>query len=232
MVSFQATKAAIEFRDAKEALSFYGVTHSAPGNQLIHFIFVPMLVWTLLLALAHLPVSSRTIHVPGAPRHEITYATYWLILLPIFYIHLDKVAGVLYSVFLYGLYVSAVRVHAHDQKRRFSGEMCPSATYALGKYLTPWLGTGYILQWLPVLHAFGWWVQIVIGHLHVEGNRPAATSSFGGAIVVSPLFAFYEGLWYMGINTALQNEIFEEVAFLTQELCKEGAPMRVCESIM
>jgi hypothetical protein len=49
---------------------------------------------------------------------------------------------------------------------------------------------------------------------------------------VAPLFAFYEGLWLLGINKELQNSTSQLVAKYTYELCTSGTvAMRACETL-
>lgn len=66
-------------------------------------------------------------------------------------------------------------------------------------------------------------------HAIYEGAKPAITESFGGAITSGPLFAYYEGLWYLGMNKQLQEETLRLVDVHTKELCGNGAPLRVCD---
>lgn len=44
----------IGFNLVKE-LTFYGAYHNNPVNQLIHFIFVPLILWTVAVWLAYTP---------------------------------------------------------------------------------------------------------------------------------------------------------------------------------
>ena len=41
--------------DLKEQLAFYGAYHSNPLNQLIHFVFVPLILGTVAVWLAYTP---------------------------------------------------------------------------------------------------------------------------------------------------------------------------------
>lgn len=55
----------------------------------------------------------------------------------------------------------------------------------------------------------------------------------GGALTSAPLFAFYEGLWLLGINGELQVKILELVDVYTRELCESGeVVMRACEGVV
>jgi uncharacterized membrane protein YGL010W len=82
-----------------------------------------------------------------------------------------------------------------------------------------------------IVHILSWYVQIHLGHKIFEGAQPAVMQSLGGALTVAPLFAFYEGLWFAGINIDLQNETQQLVEKYTIELCSSGVDMRVCESL-
>jgi Protein of unknown function (DUF962) len=45
--------------DYKQSLTFYTSYHSNPINQLIHFIFVPVIFWSTLVLLCYLPAPTR-----------------------------------------------------------------------------------------------------------------------------------------------------------------------------
>ena len=66
------------------------------------------------------------------------------------------------------------------------------------------------------------------GHKIFEGATPAAVSSLGGALTSAPLFAYYEGLWFFGLNKGLQQQTLDLVQEYTKELCQKGADMRIC----
>lgn len=44
--------------DLKDQLSFYGAYHSTPLNQLVHFFFVPLILWSASVWLAYIPTIS------------------------------------------------------------------------------------------------------------------------------------------------------------------------------
>lgn len=58
--------------------------------------------------------------------------------------------------------------------------------------------------------------------------------SLGGALSVAPLFAFYEGLWMLGINTALQESTRLLVDEYTLEICARNGvgAMRACQGLV
>ena len=78
------------------------------------------------------------------------------------------------------------------------------------------------------LHFLGWGVQIGPGHAYYEGATPAALKSLGGALSSVPLFTYYEGLWFLGLNKELQQRTHALVDQYTVDLCRIGEKMRVC----
>ena len=44
--------------DLMDQLTFYGSYHSRPGNQAIHFVFVPLIHWTITVWLAYAPLPT------------------------------------------------------------------------------------------------------------------------------------------------------------------------------
>ena len=216
-------KAAAGFKDASSALAFYGVYHQNPWNQLIHFCGVPFILWSILIIVAHLPLpylGQYAIQIPLAEKHAITWATLVTVGYTAFYIMIDTVGGLLYAPILYAMYVSAVYLTAQDQQaaKKKSDE-------------ASWMGTGKVLKIALLLHVISWYVQIHPGHAVLEGAKPAVLDSFGGAMTSAPLFAFYEGVWLLGINKGLQEKTNMLVAEYTADLCAAGAAMRVCESL-
>jgi uncharacterized membrane protein YGL010W len=79
-----------------------------------------------------------------------------------------------------------------------------------------------------ILNVLGWYVQIHPGHGIYEGAKPAVLQSVGGALTSAPLFAYYEGLWYMGLNKGLKDETKLLVDKYSIDLCKQGVRMRAC----
>ena len=217
--------AAIKFRDIEDALGFYGVYHQEPMNQLIHFFGVPGLIYSIIIVLAHLPlpvIGSYAISFPGVPSHPLSWGTVLALFYLIFYIYIDPFGGILYSPLLYGMYLTAANWTREDQKKQMKKTSSKEVS---------WVGTGRTLKLAALVHVLSWYAQIHPGHVIIEGAKPAIFDSLGGALTVAPLFAFYEGLWFMGINKELQERTVSLVAEYTAKLCAEGATMRVCANI-
>ena len=219
--------AARKFRNIEDALGFYGVYHREPLNQLIHFFGVPGIIWSAMIFLAHLPLpllgSIVKISIPGAPSHNITWATLMMLFYTIFYVWIDSFGGVLYVPVVYGMYMTSVSWTHHDQEHQ--------RRKTLLKHPVRWTGTGKTLKLAAMIHLVSWYVQIHPGHAILEGAKPALLDSLGGALTSAPLFAFYEGLWFLGINRDLQARTLALVAENTARLCAQGATMRACSNL-
>mmetsp|Transcript_16327 Transcript_16327/g.20665 ORF Transcript_16327/g.20665 Transcript_16327/m.20665 type:complete len:258 (-) Transcript_16327:2-775(-) len=226
------------FKNINDTLAFYGVYHRNPINQMIHFFGVPCIIWSLLVFLSHLNLNMITINgLPFAPKHVLNYATLLSIGYIIFYIKMDLFGGLLYAPFAYFLYVTAVSVKVKDEIRASNEIMSQSKKEdgdrdanksVSGSTLTSWTGTGRALKIAAVVHFLGWYVQIHPGHGVYEGAKPAVLQSVGGALTSAPLFAYYEGLWFLGLNKDLQQETKLLVDVYTKELCDSGVTMRAC----
>jgi 2-hydroxy fatty acid dioxygenase len=224
-----------DYQDMTSALAFYGVYHRTPYNQLIHFFGVPLIIWTMLIFGAHLPFSDPLILetpeiVPwlSVPRHRVTWSTLWVALYTWFYLSMDVTGACCYIPILYVMYATSVRWTAQDQQQLAASISKKTETATMTHN---WYGTGRLLWHAFLVHIFSWYIQIHPGHAVLEGATPASLVNLGAALTAAPLFAFYEGLWYLGLRRALQQQVLEQVAIYTQQLCQEGADLRVCTSI-
>ena len=221
-----------EFQDATEALAFYGVYHRYPLNQLVHFFGVPGILWSFFMFMVHIPfpLSSKIVS-GGTVTVVVDYALVMAIAYELFYLWIDPLGGFLYAPVIYAMYRSSVKMRQSDQQEATIAAIrkAPSSLYS--RISTPWYGTGKLMKFAAFIHFMSWYVQIHLGHKIIEGATPAVFESFGGALSVAPLFAFYEGLWFVGINQGLQNTTLQLVDDYTTELCSQGALMKVCETL-
>lgn len=208
------------FGRIQNALGFYGVYHRDPLNQLIHFFGVPLIIWSIMVILAMLPIVPNN---NGKFKYN-SWATVYCLTYALAYLKMDLVGGLFYAPVILLYYFTSLRWVHHDQQK---------AQQALKKKDIPWYGTGDLIKRALLAHVFAWYIQIHIGHKILEGAQPAVLASLGGALSSAPLFAFYEGLWYVGIQKELQQETLARVAELTAKICQEGgeAAMRVCETL-
>jgi 2-hydroxy fatty acid dioxygenase len=213
--------AARGFENVTAMMAFYGVYHREPLNQLIHFFGVPLILWSMIVFQAHLPISSATLSLPGVPTHYVTWATATVTFYIGAYLWLDMFGGIIYSMVWYMMYSTAVHWTAKDQQA--DANLLPKRH--------SWVGTGSVLRWAMWMHLLGWYVQIHPGHKIIEGAQPAILQSVGGALFTAPLFAFYEGIWFVGLRQDFRQQVLAIVAEYTKDLCATGATMRVCESL-
>jgi 2-hydroxy fatty acid dioxygenase len=227
-IFYHCVKSAVtDFDNAETALAFYGVYHREPWNQAIHFFGVPLIIWTMMIFAAHVVFSNNNKllplldFLPGIRPHRVTWATLWVLMYVVFYLSIDVPGACMFAPWLYFMYATAVHWTANDQWRY----------YHSNKGITHWLGTGRLLQVALAVHVASWYIQIHAGHTIIEGAKPASLVNLGGALTAAPLFAFYEGVWFVGFRKEFQQRIVAQVAVYTQELCSQGANLRVCATL-
>lgn len=227
-------KAFLSFTSITDAMAFYGVYHRDPVNQLIHFFGVPAIIWSLMVFFSHLRVGSpfaTLINIPFTKVHSMNYSTIATLIYVFFYLYLDLFGGVLYAPFAYLMYSTANNMMIGDQLKAMKDHKMKDSTSgnANGKPgKISWVGTGKLLKVAGLLHFFGWYVQIHPGHGIYEGATPAAANNLGAALTSAPLFAYYEGLWFVGLNKQLQDQTKVLVDEYSIKLCKDGFNMRAC----
>ena len=227
---------ASKFHNVTDALGFYGVYHRNPINQVIHFFGVPCIIWSLFIFLAHLtlpiPILNHIhVNIPFAPTHLLNYATILTIGYILFYIKIDPFGGTLYVPFAYFMYVTAVSMTIKDQQCAKNNETYKLVVKEKEKSKirkSSWIGTGKALRFAFIVHVAGWYVQVHPGHGIFEGAKPAVMQSIGGALTSAPLFAYYEGLWVLGLNKELQEKTKALVDVYTKQMCDNGEVMRAC----
>lgn len=215
----------------EEALAFYGLYHRYRWNQVIHFVGVPGIVWSLLILTVQVPLPFSSYLTSSSS--SITYGSFIAICYSFCYILIDPLGGILYSPVLYGMYVSAKRIVHNDQQQYYKNRNNSNNNNNNETTIIPWYGTTKPIQLAVVVNLLCWYLQIHIGHTLIEGAKPAILESVGGAISVAPLFAFYEGLWCLGINTQLQASTQALVDVYTQEICTTSVntAMKVCTTL-
>ena len=137
----------LSFSSITDALGFYGVYHRDPTNQIIHFFGVPIIIWSMIVFLAHLNIPfippNVTLKLPGSGTkpHRVTYAAVVVVIYIGFYLYLDSFGGTLYAPFAYGMYVTAINFTMKDQIKALS-ELKQTQKQNNSKINTaPWSGT-------------------------------------------------------------------------------------------
>ena len=173
------------------------------------------------------------------PSHHMTWATLWVLLYVAFYSYIDFIGACLYTPFLYIMYVTSVHWSQQDlqqqpQRPRVPKKIKddsiehPETVSTTTSSPFHWYGTGKLLWNTFIIHILSWYIQIHLGHGILEGATPASLVNLGAALTSAPLFAFYEMIWYLGYRLSLQQQVLQQVAIYTEQLCAAGANLRVC----
>jgi uncharacterized membrane protein YGL010W len=179
--------------DFNDQLAFYGAYHQDWRNQIIHMIFVPLIVWSVMVWLAHVsPIHPGYNYLTFLPKTEICidWPTFMTSALCVYYVYLEPVSGSSCAIFIIGLSLAAKWFVALEDKTG------PKAVARLPK------GTAWKVA--LVVHIMSWLAQILIGHEHFEGRKPALLDSFFQSLVMATLFVWNELLWFFGLNLELK----------------------------
>ncbi|KAI8825737.1 uncharacterized protein EV422DRAFT_563568 [Fimicolochytrium jonesii] len=164
----------------EDQLLQYGQYHHAKLNQLVHFVFVPTILWTVQVWLTQTPTFGEWAFTYLWPLNAafIVTAVY-----NIYYIVLDPVAGTLYAPVLFGLLHYANTFAAKDQVFDVSPQIAAVA-----------------------IHASSWIAQF-LSHGLIEGRAPALLDNFFQALVLAPFFVWVEMLFTLGYRPQLQERL-------------------------
>jgi uncharacterized membrane protein YGL010W len=146
-------------------------------NKLIHAIFVPAIWWSTVVMLSlstgdfypGLGAAAAQLGVPSIIASNLLAngALVGFLIYALYYVYLDRVAGVFASFFLFLMYLSACH-------------MCLS----LGSELSWKIAAG--------VNLLSWYMQIHPGHGIFEGRKPALMDSLVQALMTAPYFVWFE----------------------------------------
>jgi len=211
-------KAMMNTKGLEAELGFYGAYHSNPWNQLIHFIFIPCIWWSICVFTCYVPFFPlRALGLGSLGGHRITWGTAQLVIYSAFYVSLHPVAGGLTSLLLLLFYLQASSAVSVEQARVAVAKSKGKAD----KKMT-WFTFAFIL------HALSWYMQIHPGHKVLEGVKPALVDSLGQALGVAPMFAFLEGVWFAGLLPDMKGRVLVLVAENRAAMCAAGKVMPWC----
>jgi uncharacterized membrane protein YGL010W len=180
--------------DLTDQLTFYGSYHHNRWNQLLHFFFVPLILWSVAVWACYtgpLPSGPYTPKLPFQPELHIPHfisrycvpnlAAVLVVAYGAYYIVLEWFAGLTWSLFVaLPLYLTANIFYQH----------VPNAwAWALGAFV------------------LSWYVQIHPGHMVLEKRKPALLDSFFQSLVLAPLFVWLELLFVGGYRRELQAQL-------------------------
>ncbi|GMH45255.1 hypothetical protein BSKO_13212 [Bryopsis sp. KO-2023] len=169
-----------------DQLTMYGSYHNNPWNQLLHFVFVPVLVWTVAVWFAHSgPYFPNPLPEPYNWLLSVNLSFVFLALYAIYYVMLDPIAGLTWGLFV-GL-----------------------PLWVGGNAMWAFVEGGW--KWAALTHVFAWYMQIHPGHIILEGRQPALLDSFFQSIVLAPLFVWFELLFLLGYRPGLREELSKKV---------------------
>lgn len=208
---------ALTHLNLREQLTFYGSYHNKPVNQLIHFVFVPTILWSVAAWLAYTPSFGSacgpacTSALPAGlhsvtPLLQLNGSAALLGAYALYYTLLEPVAGASWGL--------AVGVPLWAAANAFKASVPGAWAWTLG------------------VHILSWFMQIVPGHAWAEGRKPALLDSFFQSLVLAPLFVWFELLFHLGYRPALRKEVAAKVdtAIAAHRAASAQGPARGKES--
>jgi uncharacterized membrane protein YGL010W len=176
-----------------EQLTFYGSYHNNKWNQLIHFFFVPSIMWSLAVWLAY---TGPLLSIPSA-------CLTWL---PSWFSSYAEINGAALGAAVYVVYYLCL-------------EPVAGLTWSACIGVPIWLGAtafrqmvAKAWQWSLLVQVISWYMQIHPGHAVLEGRKPALLDSLSQAFSLAPLFVWFELLFLLGYRPQLYAELQERVS--------------------
>ena len=155
--------------DLTSQLAFYASYHTNKTNQLVHIIFVPVLLWSAFLYFAQL--SGPLSFLP----HSANYLT-------------EMNAGFVLAVFYGTYYILLERKFAGVSMAGIVMGMWILLNYVKYHYAT---SVGSIVLICQIVG----WVSQIAAHRIAEGNSPALLDNLFQSVVLAPLFVWLEVLF-------------------------------------
>lgn len=157
-------------------LSFYGSYHASKGNKIIHFICIPLILWSTLVLLSHYHIPKSLVHVfARGLAYQPSVATVIAVGYQLYYIALDTVGGLTFLPWSSILYLTATYTY------HFPPTWAP--------YSTMFHPTAVPLAWIVFTAA---WIGQFIGHGVFEKRAPALKDNLVQALVTAPFFVHLE----------------------------------------
>jgi len=215
--------AMVKTKGLEDELGFYGMYHTEPMNQLIHFIFIPCIWWSVCVFMCYVPcLPLKILGVEKICNHTISWGTIQLLAYSIFYIKLDVFAGSITSMLLFLFYMQASSAVAVEKEEEIYAKAAEAKDSKKKTKKMSWFKFAFIL------HGLSWYMQIHPGHKIYEGVKPALMDSLGQALGVAPMFAFLEGVWFLGLLPDMKARVLALVAENRDAMCAAGKMMPWC----
>jgi len=166
----------------EEQLAFYGAYHRNFWNKAIHVVFVPVIMWSVLVWAAYTGPFAAPDLAAGLPAWfplQLNLGFLLWLNYSFYYLYLEPVAGLSWAI-LMGL---PLLLLADSFQAGYSGR-----------------------AWLVALiaHVLGWYMQLHPGHAIFEGRKPALLDGLVQSFLTAPLFVWMEILFGLGYRPELQ----------------------------
>jgi uncharacterized membrane protein YGL010W len=175
-------------RQTNKQNSQYGTYHTHRKNVLIHIIFVPILMFTIMALLSNIPLSSSS----SSPSPYLNLSTLVASTYALLYILMEPFAGSLLApyVILQSL---------------------------LGSYCARAWGAAGFNYWAAAVQVVAWIAQF-IGHGVYERKAPALLDNLVQALFLAPLFVWLECLFMIGYRPELKARMDAKVKAAREKL--------------
>ena len=214
--------AMVSTQSLDKELSFYGVYHSNPMNQLVHLVFVPLIWWSSCVALCYVPVLPLSVlGVKNLCGHSISYGTLLLLCYSAFYVWLDTQTGIVASALLLCLYLQAHNAVSNETEHASVAENKRDGASAKSRGVS-WLVIA------SIVHVLSWYMQLHPGHAVFEGTKPALMDSLGQSLGVAPMFVVQEAMWWLGFMPDRHARVLAMISERRDAMCAAGQAMPWC----
>ncbi|KAK9807327.1 hypothetical protein WJX73_002373 [Symbiochloris irregularis] len=196
-----------------DQLSFYGFYHQKHGNQIIHFFFVPAILWSVDVWLAY----TGALWGVDLPAH-LSFLPPWLAGAAVFNWTLVN------NFIVLGLYFTTLEPFAG-----LSWTACIGLPLWLSATLF-WQHVAHAWAWAIPVHIAGWLMQVVVGHIMIEHRKPALLDSLFQSLILASLFAWMEGLFRLGYRPKLQEQLRKRIAERGQQAASDSTSPLLAQS--
>lgn len=179
-----------ELFNLKKQYTFYNKYHSNSCNKFIHYICIPILVFSLFILLNYIPYQYKFQYLENYTLNDITFnlvnsnTTFANTTLDnIFLINTS------YSIFtIYILYYLILDIITGIICIPFYGIITTLSVYLVYNFYDTTLLLGIILQSLS-------WLFQILGHYMCEKNKPAFCNSLIKSFLIAPFFVIFDLLY-------------------------------------
>lgn len=172
-----------------EQFTFYASYHDNFVNQIVHIIFVPLIVLGACLLFSFAPNIAGSFEISGSPiqyfngEYPVNYAFVYALASAIYYIILE-LPGVAGMVAGSGMMVAYCG--ASNMMKEYTPDFC------------------WKFSWFAIL--FGFAIQI-FAHKVFEKRSPAFLDNIYQAFVMAPLFVVMEFMFFFGYRSKFRQEV-------------------------